>query len=90
MLAPCPQDQEGEGQVLIHHRDDILLAWPRQQLKQSLDEGITPIEHSGARGVLFKATKLAYGYTFVSKGTVSAFIPDLEHESATEIPNADD
>lgn len=26
-------------------------------------------------------TLLAYGYTFVSKGTVRAFIPDLEHEA---------
>ncbi|KAK1948819.1 hypothetical protein LY78DRAFT_687340 [Colletotrichum sublineola] len=25
---------------------------------------------------------LAYGYTFISKGTVRAFIKDLEHEAA--------
>ncbi|KAK7414099.1 hypothetical protein QQX98_007042 [Neonectria punicea] len=52
-----------------------------QQLKQSLDHGITPLGYGGARGVLFKVTLLAYGYTFVSKGTVQAFIPDLEHEA---------
>lgn len=53
-----------------------------QQLEQSLDDGITPLGNSGARGVLFKVTLLAYGYTFVSKGTVRAFIPDLKHEAA--------
>ncbi|KAJ4176646.1 hypothetical protein NW767_015375 [Fusarium falciforme] len=36
----------------------------------------------GARGALFKVTLLAYGYTFVCKGTVQAFIRDLEHEAA--------
>jgi hypothetical protein len=36
----------------------------------------------GARGVLFQVTLLAHGYTFVSKGTVRAFIKDLEHEAA--------
>ncbi|KAH8654678.1 hypothetical protein BGZ61DRAFT_373450 [Ilyonectria robusta] len=30
----------------------------------------------------FPVTLLAYSYTFVSKGTVRAFIPDLEHEAA--------
>jgi thiamine kinase-like enzyme len=32
--------------------------------------------------VLFKVTLLAYGYTIVGKGTVRAFIKDLEHEAA--------
>ncbi|KAH7140423.1 hypothetical protein B0J13DRAFT_504647 [Dactylonectria estremocensis] len=40
-----------------------------------------PLGEGGARGVLFQVTLLAYGYTFVSKGTVRAFIPDLEHEA---------
>jgi hypothetical protein len=35
----------------------------------------------GARGVLFQVTLLAYGYTFISKGTVQAFIKDLKHEA---------
>ncbi|KAJ6437107.1 glycoside hydrolase family 5 protein [Purpureocillium lavendulum] len=52
------------------------------QLKETLDRGITPLEKGGARGVLFKVTLLAYGYTFVSKGTIQVFIPDLEHEAA--------
>ncbi|KAJ8105157.1 hypothetical protein ONZ43_g7538 [Nemania bipapillata] len=36
---------------------------------------------TGARGAVFKVTLLAYGYTFISKGTVHAYIPDLEHEA---------
>ncbi|PCD24137.1 hypothetical protein FGRA07_11413 [Fusarium graminearum] len=41
-----------------------------------------PLSEGGARGVLFQVTLLAHGYTFVSKGTVRAFINDLEHEAA--------
>ncbi|RNJ52675.1 hypothetical protein D7B24_003096 [Verticillium nonalfalfae] len=51
-------------------------------VEQSLDDGIRPLYVSGARGVLFQVTMIAYGYTFVGKGTVQAFIRDLEHEAA--------
>ncbi|XP_044716019.1 kinase [Hirsutella rhossiliensis] len=51
-------------------------------LRQTLDAGITKLGKHGARGVLFKVTLLSYGYTFVCKGTVQAFIRDLEHEAA--------
>ncbi|KAJ3455527.1 hypothetical protein MRS44_017009 [Fusarium solani] len=54
----------------------------REQLERTLDGGITPLGQGGARGVLFKVSLLAYGYTFVSKGTVRAFVKDLEHEAA--------
>ncbi|KAK1622696.1 hypothetical protein BDP81DRAFT_440654 [Colletotrichum phormii] len=54
----------------------------REQLEQTLDDGITPLGQGGARGVMFKVSLLAYSYTFVSKGTVRAFIKDLEHEAA--------
>lgn len=50
--------------------------------RQSLDAGIMKLGKHGARGALFKVTLLAYGYTFVCKGTVQAFIRDLEHEAA--------
>jgi len=53
-----------------------------QQLKGSLDDGVVKLGIQGARGVLFQVTMLAYGYTFVCKGTVRAFIQDLEHEAA--------
>lgn len=54
----------------------------QEQLHESLDDGIEKLQIGGARGVLFKVTLLAYGYTFISKGTVKAFIKDLEHEAA--------
>jgi hypothetical protein len=51
-----------------------------EQLKKSLDDGVVQLGLQGSRGVLFQVTLLAYGYTFVSKATVTAFIPDLQHE----------
>ncbi|KAH8193699.1 hypothetical protein TruAng_012136 [Truncatella angustata] len=53
-----------------------------QQLQESLDHGISRLDVGGSRGVLFKVSLMAYGYTFVAKGTVSAFIRYLEHETA--------
>jgi hypothetical protein len=47
-----------------------------------LDDGISRLKQEGTRGVLFKVTLLAYGYTFLGKGTVQAFISDLTHEAA--------
>ncbi|KAI8633007.1 hypothetical protein F5Y19DRAFT_285106 [Xylariaceae sp. FL1651] len=64
----------------VNHAEWIRLL--RDQLEESLDDGITPLGDGGARSVLFKMTLLAYGYTFVSKGTVQAFVKDLEHEAA--------
>ncbi|KAH6653433.1 hypothetical protein BKA67DRAFT_593316 [Truncatella angustata] len=43
-----------------------------QQLQESLDHGISRLDVGGSRGVLFKISLMAYGYTFVAKGTVSA------------------
>ncbi|KAG6235976.1 hypothetical protein E4U24_007989 [Claviceps purpurea] len=53
----------------------------REQFKKSIDVGITYQVVVGARGALFKVTLLAYGYTFISKGTVSGHIQHLEHEA---------
>ncbi|KAI0467070.1 hypothetical protein F4859DRAFT_526168 [Xylaria cf. heliscus] len=53
-----------------------------QQLKGSLDHGVVKLGIQGARGALFQVTMLTYGYTFVCKGTVRAFVKDLEHEAA--------
>ncbi|KAI1475419.1 hypothetical protein F4774DRAFT_429041 [Daldinia eschscholtzii] len=64
----------------VSHKKWLELLW--KQLKQSLDDGIIDLNQGGARGVLFKITLLVYGYTFVAKGTVRAFISDLEHEAA--------
>ncbi|KJZ68555.1 hypothetical protein HIM_12051 [Hirsutella minnesotensis 3608] len=72
-----------DGAALRHPIDHVQwLNLLRAQLQETLDDGITPLKQSGARGVLFKVTLLDYGYTFVSKGTVKAFVPDLEHEAA--------
>jgi hypothetical protein len=54
----------------------------QQQLQRTLDDDIVPLGKEGARGVLLKATLREYGYTFVGKGTVQAFIRHLEHEAA--------
>ncbi|KAH9903862.1 hypothetical protein F4778DRAFT_102607 [Xylariomycetidae sp. FL2044] len=52
-----------------------------QQLANSLDHGVIKLGLEGARGVLFQVTLLAYGYTFVCKGTVQAFVKDLKREA---------
>jgi hypothetical protein len=51
-----------------------------EQLAQDLDEDCEPLGKEGARGALFKLTLARYGYTFVGKGTVSVFVPDLRRE----------
>ncbi|UNI16689.1 hypothetical protein JDV02_003103 [Purpureocillium takamizusanense] len=61
---------------------DTWLRLLSDQLQHTLDDGITKLGKHGARGVLFKVTLLLYGYTFVCKGTVQAFIRDLEHEAS--------
>ncbi|TWU70742.1 hypothetical protein ED733_001975 [Metarhizium rileyi] len=61
---------------------DEFLFFLQKQLKETLDNGITPMRLGGARGVLFQVTLLSHGYTFISKGTVRAFIKDLKHETA--------
>ncbi|RBA17495.1 hypothetical protein FPRO05_11210 [Fusarium proliferatum] len=82
----CPNAAFHCKNHLTHVRHPIshseLLALLRKQLERSLDDGITRLEQGGARGVLFKVTLLAYGYTFLGKGTVRAFISDLIHEAA--------
>ncbi|KAJ4317082.1 hypothetical protein N0V84_007535 [Fusarium piperis] len=81
----CPnvmlhRDRDGQTHHPVDHDEWLQLL--RKQLKRSLDEGIVRLGKEGSRGVLFQVTLLKYGYTFVSKGTVAAFIGDLEHEAA--------
>ena len=52
----------------------------RAQLAQDLDVDCKPLGIQGARGALFRITLASHGYTFVAKGTVYAFIPQLLHE----------
>jgi hypothetical protein len=50
------------------------------QLKADMDHHCEPLGKQGAHGALFKITLTSHGYTFVGKGTVEAFVPDLRHE----------
>ncbi|KAI3545674.1 hypothetical protein CABS02_09212 [Colletotrichum abscissum] len=76
----CLGRQRANAQHPIDRTEFLRLL--QEQLERSLDCGIVPLRQSGARGVLFKVSLLAYGYTFVSKGTVEAFIEDLQREAA--------
>lgn len=60
---------------------ETFTALVREQLARNLDRDCEPLSKQGARGALFKITLSSHGYTFVSKGTVSVFVPDLLHES---------
>ncbi|KAI0817424.1 hypothetical protein GGR55DRAFT_693628 [Xylaria sp. FL0064] len=92
LLDPkCPNvssHHEGSGRVAdyarlahpVRHSEWLQLL--SQQLKGSLDHGVVKLGIQGARGALFQVTMLAYGYTFACKGTVRAFVKDLEHEAA--------
>ncbi|KAI8669870.1 Protein kinase domain-containing protein [Fusarium sp. Ph1] len=78
-----PHREHDDGRQTHHPVDHgEWLQLLRNKLKRSLDEGMVPLGKEGSRGVLFQLTLLEYGYTFVSKGTVAAFIEDLEHEVA--------
>ena len=50
------------------------------RLMADMDHNCEPLGKQGARGALFKITLASHGYTFVGKGTVEAFVPDLRHE----------
>jgi hypothetical protein len=51
-----------------------------RQLAENPDNECKPLGKQGARGTLFKLTLEYYGYTFVAKGTVTAFEAKLKHE----------
>jgi hypothetical protein len=51
-----------------------------RQLAEDPENGCEPLGKQGARGTLFRLTLEWYGYTFVAKGTVTAFEAKLKHE----------
>jgi signal recognition particle subunit SEC65 len=51
-----------------------------RQLAQDPENGCEPLGKQGARGALFRLTLESYGYTFVAKGTVTAFEAKVKHE----------
>lgn len=65
-----------------HHalEQETLAQSIQRQLKADPDNGCEPLGKQGARGALFRLTLVSFGYTFVAKGTVEAFIPHLKHE----------
>ncbi|KAL5312936.1 hypothetical protein ACEPPN_019362 [Leptodophora sp. 'Broadleaf-Isolate-01'] len=69
----------GDG---IHHALDrkSLAKQMSRQLAQDPDSGCEPLGKQGARGALFRLTLGSHGYTFVAKGTVTAFEAKLKHE----------
>ncbi|KAK5994149.1 Meiotic driver SPOK3 [Cladobotryum mycophilum] len=74
-----PVNDHGLGRHPVDYKKWLGLLW--NQLKMSLDDGIQPLAPGSARGVLFRVTLLAYGYTFVAKGTVKALAKFLEYEA---------
>ncbi|KAG6127560.1 hypothetical protein E4U38_006201 [Claviceps purpurea] len=77
--------QRGAGEAAHPKRHPVdhaeWLRLLREQFKQSIDLGITYQGVVGAVGAFFKVTLLAYGYTFVSKGTVAGHMKHLEYEA---------
>ncbi|KAM3516196.1 hypothetical protein MY11210_000218 [Beauveria gryllotalpidicola] len=84
--ASCPNVRlHARGQSTTRRHPvshNVWLQLLTQQLRHSLDEGVIPLDEGGARGVMFQVTLLAYGYVFMCKGTVRAFIKHLQHEAA--------
>jgi serine/threonine protein kinase len=52
----------------------------REQLRETLDDGVVRLGKRGARGVVFQVTLLHYGYTFVAKAAGAGFVSKLTHE----------
>lgn len=53
----------------------------RKQLAQSRDIDVSPWYLQGSRGAMFKITLSSHGYTVAAKGTVFAWMTDLQHEA---------
>ncbi|ESZ96127.1 hypothetical protein SBOR_3516 [Sclerotinia borealis F-4128] len=80
----CPNVSKHRGGKLqsTHHQIDhqTFLDLLQQQLELNLDHGCYPLGMEGSRGALFQITLIPYGYTVVAKGTVAAFVKDLQYE----------
>ena len=66
----------------VDHEIDLndLVNRVRCQLNADVDHNCDPLAIQGARGVLFRVREVSNGYTFVAKGTVDAYRPQLRHE----------
>ncbi|KAG6247019.1 hypothetical protein E4U24_003383 [Claviceps purpurea] len=79
VMLHCQGEADSHSRHPINHSDCLSLL--RDQFKHSLDEGITYDGIFGSFSMLFKVTLLAYGYTFVSKGTISTLVERLKNEA---------
>ncbi|KAL8689398.1 MAG: hypothetical protein Q9218_004920, partial [Villophora microphyllina] len=57
-----------------------LRALIHKQLGETLDSNCVKLEAYGARSMMFRLTLASHGYTFIGKGTIDVFVPDLRHE----------
>ncbi|KAF7879510.1 hypothetical protein EAF04_000706 [Stromatinia cepivora] len=82
MFCPNVSGHRVKGLKSNQHQLDrqSFLALLHQQLKRNRDDDCYPMGVQGARGALFKITLTSHGYTVAAKGTVAAFVKDLEHE----------
>ena len=82
LACPNISDHRGGKHGTTRHQlnHGTFLALLRQQLAHTLDKDCQPLGLQGARGALFKVTLASHGYTVVAKGTVRAFVKDLQHE----------
>ncbi|KAJ8065265.1 hypothetical protein OCU04_005964 [Sclerotinia nivalis] len=82
MLCPNVSDHRVKELKGNQHQLDrrSFLTLLHQQLKRNRDDDCYPLGVQGARGALFKITLTSHGYTVAAKGTVAAFVKDLEHE----------
>ena len=78
----CPNVAEHGGEN-GHHGLNLKDFFQRlyQQLERTMDTDCSPMGMDGARGALFMVSLASHGYTLVAKGTVRAFVSDLEHEA---------
>jgi Lipopolysaccharide kinase (Kdo/WaaP) family len=83
LACPNISYHKGTNNRVTRHQltHGAFLALLRQQLAWSLDENCQPLGLQGARGALFKITLASHGYTMIAKGTVLAFVKDLQWES---------
>ncbi|KAI9781063.1 MAG: hypothetical protein M1839_006340 [Geoglossum umbratile] len=83
LACPNVSDHCRVGHTGVRHRlnGEKLLLLLRKQLQRTRDEHCDPLGRQGARGALFQVTLASHGYTMVAKGTVTAFVDELQHES---------
>ncbi|KAI4176258.1 MAG: hypothetical protein LQ348_006015 [Seirophora lacunosa] len=75
--ASHPRGKEGDTHALTR---PALCRMLRQQLVETMDSYCDNLRLQGSRGMLFRLSLASHGYTFVGKGTISLYTPDLQRE----------